>query len=189
MAVNKISVGSGQIGNLPDKLYLDTSFLVAAFLKFDKFHHQASSLLLALQFQPTTCLISTLALDESWWAILQAKYKSDKLRGRISDSRAPDKLTARWLKSNKSFISNSSRELRQFRVFIDQRVRKGRFKLIGVEADRAPRAFDNMLNVPIPPRDAFHLSVIEGEGIPAVATADDDYDNAPFPNFTVFSVK
>jgi len=189
MAVNKILVGSGKIRNLPDKLYLDTSFLMATFLKPDKFHRRASSLLLALQFATTTCFISTLALDESWWVILKRRYENERVRGRISGPDIPDILTARWLKSNMSFISNSSPILKRFEAFIARYIRQGKFKLIDVKADRSGKAFNYMLTVPIPPRDAFHLAVIEGEGIGAVATADEDYDNAPFPNFTVFSIR
>jgi len=172
MGVTKISIGHGQnIKELPNRIYLDPSFLLAAFIKNHPLHQTAAAVLFSIEALKKKGLISTLGLDECWWGVLVVEYSE-----RTNNN---PKGAGRYIKKNPHFILKCKNALETFQRYIDQRVRKGKFNLVGVKSTLAARAFNHMLAGSMSPRDSFHLAVLEHENVNAIVTADRDYERSP----------
>jgi predicted nucleic acid-binding protein len=153
---------------MPKRVYLDSNFLVGTYA--GRWH--APDLLLLLFSNATKLYISTLALDEAWWAILREAVKRD--RGTY--------LTGKYLKDHPDLLSHYYPELRRFttRVF-------GWTNAVFV-ATPEPRAdsesvrafilqsLDQLNSERLAPRDAFHLSILQGHNLSAIVTEDKDFD-------------
>jgi predicted nucleic acid-binding protein len=57
--------------------YWDAGFIVSFASKNSKYHEDCANFLKILEREKVSCIVSTLALDESWFIILQAKIEED----------------------------------------------------------------------------------------------------------------
>jgi|GEM_PF-3531659 len=62
---------------VPSKLYWDARFIVSFASKNSKYHEDCANFLKILEKEKVTCVVSTLALDETWFVIIQAKIEED----------------------------------------------------------------------------------------------------------------
>ncbi len=175
----KILFGAARLTSLPDKIYLDSNILLSAFLKNHKFHHKAKSLLFAMFSYHSVAYLSPLSLDESWWALIKIEYK--KIYRRDFDQH--------WLKNNMYFIQDCQNLLNAFQEFIDKYIQKKKFQILDLESRIINNAYSNLINIPMMPRDSFHLAILRENGVSTIATTDTDFDNIPDQNLQIIAIR
>jgi len=144
-------------------LYWDASFLVHATYPASRYHTECYAFLdLLSSASDTLSYISTLALDETIFTLLQLKVAEDHPGVGFWDAYRQDP----------GIVQPYVGELRALvdRLWIDPRVR-----VVGVEAETVPVALEYMEVYSLLPRDALHLSAMARYGIDAIVTMDDDF--------------
>lgn len=148
---------------LPRLLYWDASFLVHATYPASRYHAECYAFLeLLSSADDTLSYVSTLALDETIFTLLQLKVVEDR----------PGVGFWEAYRKDATIIRPYLGELRALtdRLWIDPRVR-----VIGVEAEMILVALDYMEAYSLLPRDALHLSTMARYGVDAIVTTDDDF--------------
>lgn len=148
---------------LPRLLYWDASFLVHATYPAGRYHRACYAFLERLSSgQDTLCYVSTLALDETIFALLQLKVAEDHADRGFWDV----------YRDNPQVIQPHLGELRALvdRLAVDPRIR-----LVGTEPGGLYAAMDYMTMHALLPCDALHLATMENCGANAIVTTDDDF--------------
>jgi predicted nucleic acid-binding protein len=148
---------------LPRLLYWDASFLVHATYPAARYHAECYAFLELLSgASDTLSYISTLALDETIFAILQLKVSEDH----------PDAGFWAAYRENSGILQPYLGELRALveRLWVDPRT-----LIVGTRAEMIFTALEHMGAYSLLPRDALHLSCMVDYGIDAIATTDDDF--------------
>lgn len=148
---------------LPRLLYWDASFLVHATYPASRYYAECYAFLEQLsRADDTLSYVSTLALDETIFALLQLKVVEHH----------PGVGFWEAYRHDAAIIQPFLGEVRALtdRLWIDPRVR-----VIGVEAETILIALEYMEAYPLLPRDALHLSTMARYGVDALVTTDDDY--------------
>ena len=148
---------------LPRLLYWDASFLVFATHPAGRYHRACYAFLERLSAaQDSLSYVSTLALDETIFTLIQLKVAEDH----------PDRGFWDVYRENPLAIRPHLGELRTLvdRLAIDPRIR-----LVGTEPDDLSATLDYMDSYALLPRDAFHLTTMDRYGVDAIVTTDDDF--------------
>jgi len=148
---------------LPRLIYWDASFLVHATYPAARYHADCYAFLERLSSSTDTLsYISTLALDEVIFAILQLKVSEDH----------PDLGFWEVYRQNAGIIRRYLEEIRALveRLWIDPRT-----LIVGAEAETILVALEHMGAYSLLPRDALHLATMVGYGVDAIVTSDDDF--------------
>ena len=158
---------------LPRLLYWDASFLVHATYPAARYHADCYAFLESLgNSSDTLSYVSTLALDEVIFAILQLKVAEDH----------PDIGFWAVYRENAAIIRKYIEEIRALveRLWIDPRI-----LVVGTEPETILVALEHMRAYSLLPRDAIHLSTMVRYGIDAIVTTDDDF--AQVDNLNLFT--
>jgi predicted nucleic acid-binding protein len=148
---------------LPKLLYWDASFLVHATYPAGRYHQECHAFLERLSdASDTISCVSTLALDETIFTLIQLKVIEDH----------PGRGFWDVYRENPHAIQPHLGELRALvdRLEIDPRIR-----LVGTEPESVYAALDYMDRYALLPRDALHLSAAARCGIDVIVTTDDDF--------------
>jgi predicted nucleic acid-binding protein len=148
---------------LPRLLYWDASFLVHATYPAARYHADCYAFLeLLSSASDTLSYVSTLALDEVIFAVLQLKVSEDH----------PESGFWEVYRENPGSIRRHLEEIRALveRLWIDPRI-----LIVGAEPETILVALEHMSAYSLLPRDALHLSTMARYGIDAIVTTDDDF--------------
>ena len=157
------------IAALPARAYLDANFLVTAHFGLFKTPY----LLAELQAHPTQLYISSLAIDEAWWALLREWLRRDR----------NVRLTGHYLKTHRDLLCIYHPELERF---TNEVMAWSNVVFVAVHRPRASsttvralirQSLDLLNSEQLAPRDAFHLAILRGLGIADVVTEDRDFDS------------
>jgi predicted nucleic acid-binding protein len=148
---------------LPRLLYWDASFLVHATYPAGRYHRECYGFLERLSgTEDILSYVSTLALDETIFALIRLKVAEDHPgRGFWEVYRDDSKAILPYVGELRALVD---------RLSIDPRIR-----LVGTEREDMLAALDHMDNLAFLPRDAMHLAVMSRLGIGSIVTTDDDY--------------
>lgn len=147
---------------LPPLIYWDASFIVNFGHAASPFHSDCSSFAKRLKTSSTFSFVSSLALDETWFALLQVFVQRDY----------PSRNFWRVYESNHKVIAPYLDELQSFtqELYDDPQIR-----IIGTRRNSPLEALQNMRQFHLLPRDAMHLAIMRQHQIPAIATLDADF--------------
>lgn len=148
---------------LPRRLYWDASFLVHATYPAGRYHRECYKFLERLSdAQDTLSYISTLALDEVVFTLIQLKVAEDH----------PERGFWDVYRENPQVIQPYLGELR---TLVDRLSSDSRIQVVGTEPESISVALDYMGSYSLLPRDALHLTTIFRYGIDGIVTTDDDF--------------
>jgi predicted nucleic acid-binding protein len=148
---------------LPRRLYWDASFLVHATYPAGRYHRECYEFLERLSdAKDTLSYISTLALDEVVFTLIQLKVAEDH----------PERGFWDVYRENPQVIQPYLGELR---TLVDRLSSDSRIQVRGTEPESISVALDYMGSYSLLPRDALHLTTIFRYGIDGIVTTDDDF--------------
>lgn len=148
---------------LPRRLYWDASFLVHAVYPAGRYHRECYDFLDRLSdVGETLSCVSTLALDEAVFALIQLKVAEDY----------PERGFWDVYHENPQVIQPYLGELRALvdRLSIDPRI-----QVVGTAPESMSVALDYMGSYSLLPRDALHLTTMAHYGVDNIVTTDDDF--------------
>lgn len=147
---------------LPPTLYWDASFLINAIYDRGTWHDECTAFAARLDQSETVSYVSTLALDETWFVLLQLLISDDY----------PGAPFWRVLNTDRSVISTYVDRLETITndIYANPRIR-----VVSV-ASSAPRsALYNMRAFHLLPRDAMHLAAMRQHKVEHIVTTDADF--------------
>jgi len=148
---------------LPERLYWDASFLVHATYPGGRYHQLCRAFLGKLStVEQTLSYVSTLALDETVFTLIQLKLAEDY----------PEHGFWEMYHENPETIQPHLGELR---ALVERLSRDPRIQIVGQSSDSMLTALDYMDDYSILPRDALHLTVMARYGIACIVTTDSDF--------------
>jgi predicted nucleic acid-binding protein len=147
---------------LPATLYWDASFVVNFAFEAARYSRQCSELLARLDEASTISYVSTLALDEAWFVLLQLKIEEDHHPARFWDvyNDQPEVV--------EQYIDDLERVTQQIGTH-------PKVELIGTEPLSAFESLSHMRAFHFLPRDAYHLATMRCHGIVSLVTMDADF--------------
>jgi len=147
---------------LPATLYWDASFVVNFAFEAARYSRQCSELLARLDEASTISYVSTLALDEAWFVLLQLKIEEDHHPARFWDvyNAQPEVV--------EQYIDDLERVTQQIGTH-------PKVELIGTEPLSAFESLSHMRAFHFLPRDAYHLATMRCHGIVSLVTMDADF--------------
>lgn len=155
---------------LPARVYLDVNFLLHARNQSSSRYRTASACLRDLILQDVELNVSALVFDELWWALFKSSYH---LLTGLELTGAEYKHNVDIWRANWPIVRRIADEI------------LGWERLIVLESGPAAgivrSAMDLMDRSPLAPRDAFHLALTLLHHIPALVTADSDFDRIDLP--------
>lgn len=151
----------------PPVVYVDANFLIYLFYEGHNWQERARSWWFRLIAEGTVLAISNLALDETWFSLVSCLYKKDNPNKQIH----PKRLW--WAACVQKYLT----VLRNCHNFVTTYSRTGRIRLVGTKYETVEKAFNLMSSVPLMPRDAFHVALLQQENIDAILTIDPDFEN------------
>jgi predicted nucleic acid-binding protein len=147
---------------LPPTLYWDASFIVNFSHADSVFHADSVAFLARLKESTTFSFVSTLALDEAWFAILQAFVARDY---------APRKFWKVYLENPEVIL----RYLDRLDALTTDIYNQPQIRVLGTTRHVPLDALKNMRQYFFLPRDAMHLAVMRQRRITNVVTTDADF--------------
>ncbi|MBI5652188.1 MAG: type II toxin-antitoxin system VapC family toxin [Chloroflexi bacterium] len=147
---------------LPFTIYWDANFILNSVYERGRWHAECVAFGTRLDQSETISYVSTLALDEVWFSLLQLLIHDDY----------PDTSFWRIVNADSSVIKNYINRLEQITndIYNNPRVR-----VISV-GSRAPlRALKHMREFYLLPRDALHLATMRQRKIKHLVTTDADF--------------
>ena len=157
---------------LPQKLYWDASFIVNFACEAAQYFEQCADFLARLDEHPTISYVSTLAMDEACFVLLQLQIEEDYHPARFWDV----------YNANPSVIERYIDNLQALTKAIGVHPQ---IKLIGTEPVFAFDSLAHMRKWHFLPRDAYHLAVMRYHGLKSMVTLDGDF--APVSDIEIFS--
>jgi predicted nucleic acid-binding protein len=112
--------------------------------------------------EDTLSCISTLALDEAIFALIQLKVAEDH----------PGRGFWDVYRENAYVIQPHLAELR---ALVDRLYSDPHIQVVGTEPGFMPRAMDDMEDYALLPRDALHLATMSHHGVDSMVTTDADF--------------
>jgi len=147
---------------LPAALYWDASFIVNFTFEAARCFRQCSQLLSRLDDASTISYVSTLALDEAWFVLLQLKIEEDHHPARFWDVyNAHPEVVA-------EYIDDLEKVTEQIGTH-------PRIELTGTEPLAAFESLSHMRAYHFLPRDAYHLATMQYHRIDSLVTMDADF--------------
>jgi len=143
------------------KAYLDSSFLVCIFIPNHPFQQSAINLFATLKKQGYKFFISPLVIDELWWAVFREKNKLGQIKVGIKDAFKE--------------IKKSWETIQNYKILQTIQIKKPVF--LGI---KKALVYINRYN--LGPRDSFHLSIANSQGISDIVVKDKDFTK-PGKNF------
>ena len=157
---------------LPQTLYWDASFIVNSAHADARWHKECESFNAHLLQSQTISYVSTLALDESWFTLLQFMINDDY----------PDKSFWRVVNDDSSVIANYVDRLEKI---TEDFYANPQIRVVSI-GSRAPRgALKNMREFDLLPRDAMHLAAMRQYKIEHIVTTDADF--LPVSDISIFT--
>ena len=149
-----------------DIVYPDTNFILKLLIKHEAKHPTAEALFTYLMFKNNKIkfLLSTLVVDEFWWALLNNLYKSDN----------NTKLDPNRLKWDKSIIAKYADRLKKYTQNL---FKLPLIELISMDKSLSKDALENMTKFNMAPRDSFHLAVANSNHANAFISNDTDFES------------
>lgn len=151
---------------LPTTLYWDASFIVNFSYEAARYFQTSADFLARLDEHPTISYVSTLALDEASFILLQLKIEEDCHPSRFWDA--------------------YNRDPSIIETYIDQlqSVTEGiathpQIRLVGTDPFFAFESLAHMRAFHFLPRDAYHLATMRHHGIKGLVTMDADFVVVP----------
>ena len=154
---------------LPPRVYLDTNFLLHSRDPLSRKYRSASLCLRELLQQRVELNVSALVFDELWWGLFKLSYRL--LTGQ--------ELTGQEYKHNVEVWQWNWPRLRRI---TDEILEWGGINVLESSSVELVRDASGLIDAnPLAPRDAFHLTFVMRYGIPALVTADSDFDAVQLP--------
>lgn len=147
---------------LPATIYWDASFIVNFSHADSAFHAESIAFLTRLKESATLSFVSTLALDEAWFAILQAFVSRDY---------APRKFWKVYEQDPKIILPYLDR----LDVLTNDLYDQPQIRVVGTHRRSPLDALKNMRQFYFLPRDAMHLAVMRQHKITSIVTTDADF--------------
>jgi predicted nucleic acid-binding protein len=157
---------------VPSRMYWDAGFIISFASKNSKYHEDCANFLKILEKGKVTCVVSTLALDESWFVILQAKIEEDF---------APKSFWQVFNK-DKEVIKGYIPDLERLTTNV---YRQPYVEIIGIEPEWSFSVLENMSSYCFLPRDAYHLQAMYANRIENLVTLDEDF--VAVPNINIYT--
>lgn len=158
---------------LPSLLYWDASFLVHATYPAGRYHRACHGFLARLSDAlETLSYVSTLALDETIFTLIQLKVTEDH----------PNQGFWDVYHENPRVILPYLGELR---ALVERVASDPRIVLVGAEPEEMSVMLDYMDRYAFLPRDALHLATLDRCGGAAIVTTDDDF--LPVDDLNIFT--
>jgi predicted nucleic acid-binding protein len=151
---------------LPPALYWDASFIVNFAYGAARYLDPCADFLARLDEAPTLSYVSTLALDEAVFVLLQLKIEEDYHPARFWDV----------YNDNASVIEPYIGDLQ---ALIEGLSLHPRVNLIGVDPGLTFDALAHMRAFHFLPRDAYHLALMRQHGLDSLVTLDADFTAVP----------
>ena len=164
-------------------LYLDSNFIVATLNNRDSLYRRALPVLRELLRQRIEVFISTLAVDEVWWRLLEGLTMGARANVPPGTGRQP---LGPWLKQNSHELTNLGQSLQQ----IWSGLRNWpRVRYLPTQRQQSQTVILDALTwlqtERLGPRDSFHLSLALSSGAKGYLTADNDFDHLLGKNYTL----
>lgn len=147
---------------LPSTLYWDASFIVNFSYEAARYVKPCTDFLTRLNEHATLSYVSTLALDEACFILLQLKIKEDYHPARFWDVYNEDP----------SVVEQYVDDLKKVTEEIGTHPQ---IKLIGTDATSAFESLAYMRAFHFLPRDAYHLATMRHHGVQSLVTLDADF--------------
>jgi len=157
---------------LPPTLYWDASFIVNFAYSAARYFPECADLLSCLDTTQTVSYVSTLALDEACFVLLQLKVEEDHHPNKFWDI----------YNANPSVIRTYMAGLQEL---VEGIYTHPRIKLVGTEPFFALEALAYMRNYYFLPRDAYHLATMRHYGVGSIVTLDADF--LAVPDITIYT--
>lgn len=166
MAMNNSSDQGAQVTDfaspLPPTLYWDASFVVNSIYERANWHDDCAAFMARLAKSETVSFVSTLALDEIWFSLLQLLIGDDY----------PDKPFWRVVNDDPSVIVNYIDRLENITndIYANSQVR-----VVSVGSRMPLTALTHMRQFHFLPRDAMHLATMRQYELTHIVTTDADF--------------
>jgi predicted nucleic acid-binding protein len=148
---------------LPARVYWDASFLVHATYPAGRYHSACYALLERLSdAQEAASYVSTLALDEAIFVLIQLKIVEDH----------PGRAFWDVYRENPQAIQPYVGELREL---VDHLSAHPRIQVVGTAPESMSLALDYMERYALLPRDALHLTIMAHHDVEGMVTTDEDF--------------
>ena len=147
---------------LPQTLYWDANFIVNSAHADARWHKECESFNARLLQSQTISYVSTLALDESWFTLLQFMINDDY----------PDKLFWRIVNDDPSVITDYVDRLEKI---TEDFYANPQIRVVSISSRAPRRALKNMREFHLLPRDAMHLAAMRQHKIEHIVTTDADF--------------
>ena len=157
---------------LPSRLYWDASFIVNFVYEAARYFEQCADFLGRLDEHATISYVSTLAMDEVCFVLLQLQIEEDHHPARFWDV----------YNANTSVIECYIDDLQELTEAIDAHPR---IRLIGTEPIFAFESLSYMRKWCFLPRDAYHLAAMRYHDLDSIVTLDDDF--VAIPDIEIFT--
>jgi len=151
----------------PPRVYLDTNFVLAWYLKGHRDFGAASKLLTELTVQKVTIALSTLVVDEAWWRLIIAYYERDNGQGAWTDD---------VLKNDSGIPKRYYPELEKFTVALLRYPRSVVLDAPIAASELVQKSKAHIQRFSLAPRDAFHVSMAQACGIDMIITNDKQFE-------------
>lgn len=143
-------------------LYWDANFIVNSIYPAGNWHAECAAFMTRLEESDTLSFVSTLALDEAWFTLLQLQIAADH----------PDRSFWRVVNSNPKIVAKYVNRLEQITNDI-YNASKIRIVTVGTHTPRL--ALNNMRDFYLLPRDALHLATMRQYKLAHLITTDADF--------------
>jgi predicted nucleic acid-binding protein len=148
---------------LPRRLYWDASFLVHAVYPAGCYHRDCYEFLDRLNgVDDTLSFVSTLALDETVFTLIQLKVAEDHPERGFWDVYREDPQVIQPY-------------LGELRALVDRLSSDPCIRVVGTEPGSVSASLDYMRDYSLLPRDALHLTTMTRCGADGIVTTDDDF--------------
>ncbi len=157
---------------LPPALYWDATFIVNSISDRGTWHRECAEFMTRLENSDTISCVSTLALDEAWFVLLQKMIEADY----------PDSKFWNVVNQNRAMVSRYVERLEEItnKIYSSPRAR-----VIAINTDAPRQALGHMRDFYLLPRDALHLAAMRQHKIAHIVTTDADF--LPVPDISIFT--
>ncbi|MDE3089415.1 MAG: type II toxin-antitoxin system VapC family toxin, partial [Chloroflexota bacterium] len=146
---------------LPSTLYWDASFAVNAIYERGTWHADCSAFMTRLENSETISFVSTLALDEIWFSLLQLLISDDY--------RVP---FWRVVNDDPTVVTNY---IDRLETITNEIYANPKIRVVSISSRGPRRALKNMREFHLLPRDAMHLAAMRQHKIEHIVTTDADF--------------
>lgn len=172
--------------SIASPVYVDSNLLVAAHIRGHQYYLSAATFLFEVSAQGGRMLISTLCMDEAWWALLREwHYRA-----------TGETLFGKHIKKNRAILGRYSQH---FQAVTNNVLGWKNVSFLPRSAwicwrptpavKQIARAVTYLSRNDVPPRDAFHLALAGLAGARSIVTCDPDFDDIDIPEIDLVVYK